>query len=278
MLKHWPEYLIEGALLGLFMLSACFFTALLEYPGSPAASLGLSGFTRRALIGAAMGFTAIVLIYSPWGKRSGAHMNPAVTITFFRLGKIAKRDAAFYMIFQFVGGAASVLLAAAAFRRVLADPSVQYVVTVPGRAGVGIAFIAEFVISCLLMFVILWATNTRRVARFTGLFAGLLVALYITFEAPLSGMSINPARTFASAVAALDWAAIWIYFVAPPIGMLLAADIYVRWRGMERVGCAKLHHQNHHCCIFCEHHRGSLVWDGKKHANPRRSSTSSHRS
>lgn len=137
--QHWPEYLIEGALLGIFMLSACFFTALLEYPGSPAASPHMSQLVRRALIGVAMGLTAVLLIYSPWGKRSGAHMNPSVTLTFLRLGKMAKWDAAFYILAQFAGGAAAVLLAAAAFHAVLANPSVQYVVTKPGSYGVGIA-------------------------------------------------------------------------------------------------------------------------------------------
>ena len=58
-----------------------------------------------------MGSTAIAIIFSPFGKRSGAHFNPAVTLTFFRLGKIAAWDTAFYTVFQFVGGVAGVLLA-----------------------------------------------------------------------------------------------------------------------------------------------------------------------
>jgi aquaporin Z len=87
-------------------------------------------------------------------------------------------------------------------------------------------------------------------ARFTGLFAAALVALYITFEAPISGMSMNPARTFGSAFSAHVWTALWIYFCAPPLGMLLAAEVYVRLRGTKSVLCAKLHHQNSQRCIF----------------------------
>ena len=75
--QHWPEYLIEAWALGTFMISAVCFTALLEHPASPVHQFVASGFLRRALIGLAMGVTAIVLIYSPWGQRSGAHMNPA---------------------------------------------------------------------------------------------------------------------------------------------------------------------------------------------------------
>jgi len=85
---HWPEYLTEAAGLGLFMLSACVFTTLLEYPGSPAHQAIADPFLRRVLIGIAMGLTAVGLIYSPWGQRSGAHLNPSVTLAFWRLGKV----------------------------------------------------------------------------------------------------------------------------------------------------------------------------------------------
>jgi aquaporin Z len=251
--QHWIEYLIEGALLGAFMLSACLFTALLEYPTSPAVAALMSPLLRRALIGVAMGLTAIGLIYSPWGKRSGAHMNPSVTLTFLRLGKVAPWDAAFYIAAQFVGGASAVLLAATAFHAVIAHPAVGYVVTKPGDYGVGVAFAAELGITFVLMSVLLHVSNTPRIARLTGLFAGLLVAAYITFEAPLSGMSMNPARSFASAFAAGDWTAVWIYFTAPPLGMLLAAEVYTRRYGADAVRCAKLHHQNQYRCIFCDH-------------------------
>jgi aquaporin Z len=78
-----------------------------------------------------------------------------------------------------------------------------------------------------------------------------LVALYITFEAPISGMSMNPARTFASAALAHHWTALWIYFTAPLVGMLAAAETYSRINGKRSVACAKLHHANRMRCIFC---------------------------
>ena len=101
------------------------------------------------------------------------------------------------------------------------------------------------------MSVVLRVSNTARIARFTGLFAGALVMTYISIEAPISGMSMNPARTFGSTFFAMDWRAIWIYFTAPPLGMLLAAEVYLRLKGAEGVACAKLHHQNPKRCIFC---------------------------
>src|SRR5206468_12407219 len=90
----WALYLIEAALLGSFMVSACFFAALIEHPQSPLRHLVGSTFVRRSMIGTAMGLTALLLIYSPLGKRSGALMNPAMTLCFLRLRRLDPRDAA----------------------------------------------------------------------------------------------------------------------------------------------------------------------------------------
>src|SRR6266436_9020654 len=105
---HWPEYLIEASLLGAFMVSACVFGALYEFPHSPVHQAITSGFLRRILMGMSMGMTAIAIIYSPWGKQSGAHINPSVTLAFFRLRKIRGWDAFFYIAAQFTGAALGV--------------------------------------------------------------------------------------------------------------------------------------------------------------------------
>jgi aquaporin Z len=248
--RHWPEYLIEAAALGLFMVAATGFSLLLEHPASAVRRAISSDFERHALMGLAMGSTAVALIYSPWGRRSGAHMNPVVTLTFLRLGKITLTDAFFYMAAQFTGGLAAVLVMAAAARGALGNPAVNYAATVPGPAGAGVAFAAETLISFGMMLAVLSLSNSRRFARLTGLAAGLLVALYITFESPLSGMSMNPARTVASALPAMATAPLWIYFAAPAIGMLAAAQTYVAARGVRAVACAKLYHDHVARCIF----------------------------
>src|ERR1051325_7898055 len=123
--KHWPENLMEGGGLGLFMFSACAFTILLYHPSSPIAQTIHDGVWRRLLMGTAMGSTAIAIIFSPLGQRSGAHFNPSVTWTFFRLGKIEACDAAFYTLFQFAGGIAGVIAASLTFRALVADHSVN---------------------------------------------------------------------------------------------------------------------------------------------------------
>ena len=226
--EHWPEYLMEAAELGLFMFSACTFTVLLFHPSSPVAQVIHDGVWRRLLMGTAMGLTAIAIIFSPLGQRSGAHFNPSVTWTFFRLGKIEAVDAAFYTLFQFAGGIAGVMLASLTLGNVVAHQSVNYAATVPGPEGSFAAFTAEIIISFILMSVVLTVSNTKRLARWTGIFAGALVATYITIESPISGMSMNPARTLSSAVVARVWISLWVYFLAPPIGMLLAAEVYRR--------------------------------------------------
>ena len=251
--RHWPEYLIEAAGLGLFMVSASLFAVLLFHPRSPVPVVLDRVLARRALMGLAMALTAITLIYSPWGRRSGAHFNPAVTLTFFRLGKVGAWDAAFYVLAQFAGGVCGMLLVAVVAGPFVGDPAVNYVVTVPGSAGAAAAFAAEVVIAFCMMTTVLTVSNSPRWADLTGLCAGALVAAYITVEAPLSGMSLNPARTFASAVPAGVWQAVWIYLTAPLVGMLLAAELRVRW--MRRpVICAKLQHTRP--CIFCGSERG----------------------
>src|SRR5262249_34395785 len=167
--QHWPEYLAEALGLGLFMMSACGFGTLLGHPASPAAGAIPDGLPRRLLMGLAMGLTAVALIYSPWGRRSGAHLNPATTLTFWRLGKVAGPDAAWYVLAQALGGIAGVLAAAVFIGPALAAPSVHYVATMPGPSGVPLAFLAETIIAFVLMTVVLRVSNTAHLAAYTGI-------------------------------------------------------------------------------------------------------------
>jgi aquaporin Z len=248
--RHWPEYVIEGTCLGLFMVSAAGFASLLNHPGSPLAGWHHSPIVGRLTMGVAMGLTLVAIVYSKAGARSGAHMNPVVTLTYLRLGKICRIDAAGYIVGQFTGGAAGILFATRLYGGWPAHPAVNYIATVPGPEGVLVAFVAEALISFGMCLMVLTVSNSARLARFTGVCAGALVAVYITLEAPLSGMSMNPARTVGPALLAHTTQSVWIYFVAPAAGMLLAAELFVRRRGLAGVRCAKLHHPMHVRCIF----------------------------
>jgi aquaporin Z len=266
--NHWPEYLMEGAELAVLMALVCCFATLLEYPASPLHEALTNVAVRRTLMGVAMAVTVVAIIYSPWGRQSGAHFNPAVTLTFFRLGKVEPWDAGFYVGAHFVGGAIGVLVAAAALGRWLASPPVNYAVTTPVPGGPAAAFAGEFATSFIFMTVVLVAINAPRLERFTGLLVGVMVAAFILVETPLSGMSINPARTLASAVPARVWTGLWVYFAAPPAGMLLAAEAYLRVSGRS-VRTAKLRHDDGKRCIFrCDHHAGvPLAVEGGRYAS-----------
>lgn len=110
-------------------------------------------------------------------------------------------------------------------------------------AGSGTRFQARFII--------LTAINSRRHARFTGVSAGIMVATYIPFEAPLPGMSINPARTLASAAPSGVWEHAWVYFTAPLLGTLAGAELYRVAKHAASVKCAKLDYAPHKRCIHC---------------------------
>lgn len=239
---HWTHYAIEAWALGSFMAVAG--TTAVILTGVPASPL-----LHRLMFGIAMGLTATAIVYSPWGRRSGAHFNPAITLTYHLLGKSERWDAIFYILAQFLGGTTVFAITVRLLQPTIATPGVHYVVTQPGALGPFVALIAEVVIAFILMTTLLHVSNSRFM-HLTGLCAGVLVAAYITLEAPLSGMSMNPARTFASAFNAGDLTALWVYFLAPPLGMIAAAFAYVATRGKDSVRCAKLDHPSSGECIF----------------------------
>lgn len=247
---NWPMYLCEAAGLGLFMLVAAVFGVLLFHPASAVAAVVPGTDGRLLLMGITMGVTAVLLIGSPLGRRSGAHLNPATTVTFWRLGKVAGADVFGYVLGQLAGGLAGLGIAWWLLGDALAVPEVAFVKTVPGPAGAAVAFGAEFGMTFVLMSVVLRVSQSRRWNHRTGLAAGMLVALFIWWFAPVSGMSLNPARTLASALFAGDYTAGWVYLLAPFLGMGLAAEVFVRGRGLRSVLCARLHHGGAHRCIF----------------------------
>lgn len=253
---HWREYLAEGLCLALFMASAVSVATVLQHPDSAVhgwlADHQVDGLRARIPMGLAMGLTAMAIIYSPVGQRSGAHMNPAVTLTFAWLGLIERRHVAGYVVAQFAGGLAGLTAAAALLGGRAANPAVHYVATVPGPWGVAGACVAEALMSFLLMSTVLRMSARPDRAHLTGAAAGVLVATFIVVEAPLSGMSMNLARSFASNLLAGETGSLWLYGLAPLVGMLTAARWHVARTGGAALACPKLFHPSHGSCIFCQ--------------------------
>ena len=227
MRRHWPDYLKEAFGLFAFMVGAGAFTTLFMHPGSPVHGVIPSELARHVALGLVMGCVTAAIIYSPWGQRTGAHINPAVTWSFYRLGRIGRWDAVFYTLFQFLGALVAPVLLLLAIGEPFTHEKVKFATTQPGPAGALAAFAAEFSISFLLMLALLVAINSKRWEKKAGAIAAGLIALYIALESPLSGMSLNPARSFGSAVTAGQWTGMWLYFAAPLASMLLAAEAYL---------------------------------------------------
>ncbi len=249
--RQWRLYAIEGWALGSFMVAACGATVLVLHPDSPIAGVVPPiPLVQRAVLGVLMGLTLIVLVYSPWGRTSGAHMNPAFTLAFASLRKIAPGDVVGYIAAQLIGAILGVGLALLLLGDALRHPNVQFAVTKPGVGGIWPAVWGELIVSFLQMSLVLRIMASTKWRAFTGVFAAVGLALYITFEAPLSGMSMNPARSLGSAVFAQSWTGIWLYFIAPTAGMLLSAFVFGR-DGAPVAPCGKMIHGTP--CVFCDY-------------------------
>jgi aquaporin Z len=128
-------YMIEAICLGIFMVVATLTTTALQLPASPLHQAIEAPLLRRLLIGIVIGITAITIIYSPWGKRSGAHLNPAVTLTFWRLKKIRTTDAAIYILAQCLGGICGIWVVGLLIGETISNPAINYIVTVLDATG-----------------------------------------------------------------------------------------------------------------------------------------------
>ena len=246
--RHWPEYGIEALFLAVFLLAAGAMAAWLQAPADPG-----DVDWRRALAGIATGLLLMALIYSPWGRRSGTHLNPAVTLAYLRLGKIGRWDTLFYLAAQVVAALAAVeMLRAAALMPALASPTA--LTASLGPTSPGTAFVTQFVLSASAMLLILFTSNHARWFRVTGVLYALLTMLTVACAAPLSGFGMNVARLLAVDMSGDVDAWHWLNLLPPLLGMQLAVEAWRLLTGRTQSLCAKLAHNTHGRCIFrCQH-------------------------
>ena len=252
---HWIEYVMEALEMAALMVGICVAAALTYSSESPVHHLSLTRAEQSLLMGTIVALATFLIIRSPYGRRTGAHLNPALTLAYLWLGRIHRWDAVNYVVSQFAGALAGVFVAYHVLGHHLSAPPVLYVVTLPGDYGRFVAFVAESLLSALLMGVVLYTTNHRRLTRFSPFFVALITVSSYVLSTSVSGFSVNPARSFSSAFFAWIWHGIWIYFAAPCLGMLTAAAIYVRFMGSDGVYCAKVFHDLESPCPFpCRFH------------------------
>jgi aquaporin Z len=247
MRRNLSAYASELAGTALMLFVGVSAVAFMWAPGSPVPVVE-NGALRRLLTGIMFAAGGTAVVYSPLGQISGGHLNPAVTLGFWRLGKIPTRDGVVYVVAQFAGAFAGAYAAGVAWGPLTAG--VDYAITVPGPhyhwAG---ALAAETLITFLLVFTIFVCVNKPRIASRTGLIAGILVALLVMIEAPVTGASLNPARSLGPAILAANYDRLWVYFAGPLAGALVAAAAYRGQWGPPTV-CAKLYHTERYPCPF----------------------------
>lgn len=250
-MKHnWPAYLAEFFGTAVMMGIGIGAVVLMWHEGSSMGEWIPSDPVRRLATGILFAGGGTLVVLSPLGQRSGGHLNPAMTFAFWLRKKISSLDALCYVIAQIAGALLGVLVVAA-----IAGEAARSVDLGLTRPGVGytptIALIAELIITFSLIFLVFWAVDKRTVARFTPYLAGLLIALLVMIEAPVSGTSLNPARSFAPAMLSGIFNDFWLYVVGPVCGAVLAVVLYRQIGGEKSgTGCAKLHHTDRYPCLF----------------------------
>ncbi|MBF8456466.1 aquaporin [Kaistella sp. G5-32] len=225
--KNYADFLMEGFGLFIFMVSACFFASILEHR-DPSFNIGISNPKIRLLIMAiAMGTTALVIFLSPLTSPSGAFINPSVTIMRWRLGQLSLEKLIWYSVFQTIGGLVAVYLMKFLLGRILSDPPVNYVVTVPGKGISDLqAALMETSTAFVMIAMVLFVSDTKF-SKTVPYLSAFLVGVYVYVAGPVSGFGMNPARTIASAFPANIYTDFWIYMLCPTIGMLAAAELYL---------------------------------------------------
>jgi aquaporin Z len=248
---HWPEYgseLLGTAFLVFVALSA---VTLSFGSGSPLRVVLLNSSTRRLITGLLLAASGPLVAISPLGKLSGAHLNPAVSLAFWLQGKMHQYDLVGYLASQLLGAVLGAGLAVLIWRERAA--SVHNGVTALGIGySIWSVFLIEMGLTCLLVLAIFLFLSSHRLMRWTPFMTWLLMAFIYWLAAPISGSSLNPARSFGPALVSWFWRDQWVYDVASPIGALLAVGLFrsLNCMGIHDVLTAKLFHAPRYRCIF----------------------------
>ena len=201
------RYLLE--LFGTFSLVFC-------GPGAIIMNDASGGIITHVGIAITFGLIVMAMIYAI-GEQSGAHINPAVTIAFWASGNFPKKEVLPYIIAQISGA----ILASATLYYLFPTHLTQGA-TIPLNSN-SQAFVLEVILSFILMFVIIKvSTGSKEIGKIAGIAIGGVVGLEAMFAGPITGASMNPARSIAPALFSGDLQYLWLYILAPIIGMLLA--------------------------------------------------------
>jgi len=260
---HWFEYGAE--LVGTaFLLFAGVSAVVFDFgAGSPLVSVVPNKSVRLLITGLLFAGSSSLVAISPLGKLSGGHINPAVTLAFWAQGKMHPFDLGGYILGQFLGAITGTLLVVLLWRGKAA--SVGDGATIPG-AGYPLwaVFLVEVSLTFLLVLCIFFFVSSSRLMRWTPLMVWILLAMMVWLAAPISGTSLNPARSFGPALVSWSWHEQWLYWVAPPMGALLAVGAFRLLAISERdILTGKLFHVPHYRSVFKHVSAPCIPADGK---------------
>jgi aquaporin Z len=247
---HWAEYIAEviGTALVVFVGLS---TAVFNFgEGLPMEQLIPDRGIRLLLTGVVFAGSGSLVAISPLGKLSGAHINPAVSLAFWIQGKMSQLDFIGYIVGQFLGGTIGAFLLEAVWGKYAA--SVNNGMTLPGTDySLLFVFSAEIYMTFLLVLSISVFLSSHRLMQWTPLMTWLLMTIMVWLGSPISGTSVNPARSFGPALVTWFWQDQWIYCLAPILGSLMAVGVFRQLsRGRRSILTGKLFHVPNYRCIF----------------------------
>lgn len=258
---EWAAELVGTLILVFGGLSA---VVLDFHPGTPVARALPSQSARLLLTGVLFAGTGSLVAVSPLGRRSGAHLNPCVTLAFWCTRHVHRHDLIGYVSAQFIGAIAGAELLRAVWGSRAA--SLGYGVTMPGaqttvRAAIGI----EALMTAVLITTIYAFVSSPRTARWTPLAVWAVVSVLVWRGATHTGTSLNPARSLGPAIAAMDGGNLWVYFVGPLLGTGAAALVQVLFL-RRRLVTAKLFHDSRYPSVLRTSLPAGVVRPGAGHA------------
>lgn len=245
---HWPEYFAEAAGTAWNLavgLCAIFFDFSDGWMSHHVPSVSL----RLLITGLIYSGSGSLFAVSPLGKLSGAHINPSVTLAFWLRKKMSGHDAIGYILFQYLGAivAAAIVIPLWGARATAVNDGMTF----PGNNyNVPIAFAAEVFMTGLLVLTIFVFVSDKRTMRWTPIAVWLLVAAEVWQGAPISGTSLNPARSFGPALIAWRWRSQWIYLLSPLCGSVAAVLVFRFAAANRRLLSGKMFHSSLYRSIF----------------------------
>lgn len=248
--SHSPEYIAEflgTACLVFFGLSAVVFDF---GEGLPMAHWIPSHSARLLVTGLCFAGTGSLVAISPLGRLSGGHINPSVSLAFWLGGKMHAKDFLAYVVAQMLGGILGAAVLAGVWKKHSA--SVWNGMTLPGAGyPLWLVFDSEVALTGLMVFLIFFFVSNPRLMRWTPLMNWLVIATMVWLEAPISGTSLNPARSFGPALISGLWTAQWLYLIAPPLGGMMGLLAFrILTREARRLRTGKLFASGNYRSIF----------------------------